>query len=330
MVNRKTGQLDERLRITLKHLEVFVATALDGSTRAAAARVSRSQSAASASLVELEQLLEVELFDRVGRRLVLNENGRSFLPKAASVIESAGELEHMFHGHHAAPLRVAASMTIGEHILPPLIAFWKESHPNSSVQLHIANTTEVLNAVASFDADIGFIEGPQTHADLTVRDWTSDEMVIVASPSHLLAGISASRADLREARWAMRERGSGTREAADRWLLAQIGNVQVDFELGTPEAIKALVASGDALAVLPRHSVSMALARGELVELKTSLPTAVRILAVVTHRERKLGAGGDAFLWHCFEAVGNVSNYDSYRRSMYGKMTTPRTTLLKG
>lgn len=324
MVNGNTGQSDERLRITLKHLEVFVATAHDGSTRAAAARVSRSQSAASAALVELEQLVGVALFDRVGRRLVLNENGRSFLPKAASLVEGAGELEHMFHGQHAAPLRVAASMTIGEHILPPLIAFWKESHPNSSVQLHIANTTGVLNAVASFDAEIGFIEGPQTHADLTVRDWTSDEMVIVASPSHHLAGTTATRAHLREARWAMRERGSGTREAADRWLLAQIGTVQVDFELGTPEAIKALVVAGNALAVLPRHSVSVALARGELAELRTTLPTASRMLAVVTHRERKLGAGGDAFLWHCFEAVGNVSNYEAYRRAMQGNITVLR------
>ncbi len=324
MVNGKTSHLNDRLRLTIKQLEVFVATAHDGSTRAAASRISRSQSAASASLVELESLLGVPLFDRVGRRLVLNENGRSFLPKAASLVEAAGELEHLFHGQHAAPLRVAASMTIGEHILPPLIAFWKESHPNSPVQLQIANTTGVLNAVAAFDADIGFIEGPQTHADLTVREWTSDEMVVVASPNHRLAGATVTRSALRESRWAMRERGSGTREAADRWLLAQIGKVQVDFELGTPEAIKALVAAGDALAVLPRHSVAMALARNELTALDTALPPAARKLAVVTHRERKLGAGGEAFLGHCFEAVGNISRYESYRRVMHGDIAIPR------
>lgn len=310
--------------MTLKQLEVFVATAHDGSTRAAASRISRSQSAASASLVELESVLGIALFDRVGRRLVLNENGRSFLPRAASLIEAAGELEHLFVGQHAAPLRVAASMTIGEHILPPLLAFWKESHPNSPVQLHIANTTGVLNAVAALDADIGFIEGPQTHADLTVREWTSDEMVIVASPNHPLARTTVTRAALQDSSWALRERGSGTREAADRWLLAQIGKVQVDFELGTPEAIKALVAAGEALAVLPRHSVSMALARNELTELRTSLPSAVRKLAVVTHRERKLGLGGEAFVWHCFEAVGNISRYDSYRRTMHGGIAIPR------
>ncbi|ADX47811.1 transcriptional regulator, LysR family [Paracidovorax avenae ATCC 19860] len=307
-MSQKSGQSPDRLRLTLRHLEVFLATAHDGSTRAAAERIARSQSAASSALVELESLLGAALFDRVGRRLVLNEHGRAFLPRAASLVESAGELEHLFQGQHAAPLRVAASMTIGEHILPPLLARWKVSHPQSAVQLQIANTTGVLAAVAAFDADIGFIEGPQTHADLVVREWMADEMVIVAAPGHPLAHKPpATRAALRGARWALRERGSGTREAADRWLLAQLGQVRIDFELGTPEAVKALVAAGDALALLPRHSVASALARGELVELPTSLPRATRRLAVVTHRERTLGAGGEAFLRYCFDAGASKS-----------------------
>ncbi|AVS63297.1 LysR family transcriptional regulator [Paracidovorax avenae] len=307
-MNQKSGQSPDRLRLTLRHLEVFLATAHDGSTRAAAERIARSQSAASSALVELESLLGAALFDRVGRRLVLNEHGRAFLPRAASLVESAGELEHLFQGQHAAPLRVAASMTIGEHILPPLLARWKVSHPQSAVQLQIANTTGVLAAVAAFDADIGFIEGPQTHADLVVREWMADEMVIVAAPGHPLAHKpAATRAALRGARWALRERGSGTREAADRWLLAQLGQVRIDFELGTPEAVKALVAAGDALALLPRHSVASALARGDLVELPTTLPRATRRLAVVTHRERTLGAGGEAFLRYCFDAGASKS-----------------------
>lgn len=306
MVTRKSNRLIGRLRINLKLLEVFLATAHDGSTRAAADRVSRSQSAASNALVELESLLGVQLFDRIGRGLVLNENGRSLLPRAASLVEAAGELEHLFHGQLSTPLRVAASMTIGEHILPPLLARWKVSHPSSPVRLQIANTTGVLAAVAAFDADIGFIEGPQTHPDLILREWMTDEMVIVASPSHPLARGLVTRELLRNARWALRERGSGTREAADRWLLAQLDQVHVDFELGTPEAIKALVAAGDALTILPRHSVSTSLWRGELKELRAFLPTAVRQLAVVTHRDRRLGAGGEAFLQHCFAGADKL------------------------
>lgn len=81
-----TGKTDQaqsqRLRLNLRQLEVFVATAREGSTRAAADRIARSQSAASSALADLESSVGVQLFDRLGRRLVLNENGRALLPKA--------------------------------------------------------------------------------------------------------------------------------------------------------------------------------------------------------------------------------------------------------
>ena len=103
---------DQRVRLTIRQMEVF----------AAAGQVARSQSAASNALSELEITLGVQVFDRVGRRLVLNENGRALLPHAASIVEQAIETEAMFAGDHAAALRLASSYTIGEYLLPELIA----------------------------------------------------------------------------------------------------------------------------------------------------------------------------------------------------------------
>jgi DNA-binding transcriptional LysR family regulator len=288
-----------RLRLNLRQLEVYVATARAGSTRAAADQVARSQSAASATLAELEQCLGVQLFDRVRRRLVLNENGRALLPLAASLLDQAAELEHLFSGEHDAPLRVAASLTIGEYLLPDLLARWKLEHPSSPVRLLIANTSEVIAAVAAFDVDVGFIEGPQTHPQLIVRPWLSDELVIFAAPNHALAGRAASLRQLREAAWALREAGSGTREAADRWLLQRIGSLRVEFELGSPEAIKRLVSRGGVLACLSREAVARELAEGSLVELVTRLPRATRRLAMVLHRDKHLGRSTENFVRHC-------------------------------
>ena len=288
-----------RLRLNLRQLEVFVATARAGSTRAAAGHVARSQSAASASLSELEQSVGVQLFDRVHRRLALNENGRALLPLAASLLDQAAELENLFSGEHAAPLRLAASLTIGEYLLPDLLARWKRDHPLSPVQLLIGNTSEVIAAVAAFDVDVGFIEGSQTHPQLNVRPWLSDELVIVAAPTHDLAGRIASVRQLRETTWALREPGSGTREAADRWLLERVGSLRVGFELGSLEAIKRLVATGSALACLSREVVARELAQGALVEVTTRLPRATRRLAMVLHRDKLLGRGTDDFVRHC-------------------------------
>lgn len=292
-----------RLRLSLRQLEVFVATARAGSTRAAADHVARSQSAASAALADLEASLGVQLFDRVGRRLELNENGRALLPKAASLLDQAAELEHLFSGEHAAALRVAASLTVGEYLLPEVLARWKHEHAASPVRLMIGNTSEVIAAVAALDVDIGFVEGSQTHSDLVVRPWLDDEMVILAAPDHPLANRCATARQLADATWVLRERGSGTRQIADEWLLKNLDQVRVGFELGSTEAIKRVVAASDGLGCLSRHAVTQSVEDGHLVELQTRLPKANRKLAIVLHREKRLGRATTEFLAHCSAAA---------------------------
>lgn len=306
-MTRKTDQAatphpPPRLRLILRQLEVFLAIAQAGTTRAAGDRVARSQSAASAALAELESSLGVPLFDRIGRRLVLNEYGRSLLPEAASLLDRALDLEHLFSGAHAAPLRLAASLSIGEYLLPDLLARWKQSHPANPVRLMIGNTREVIAALSGFDADVGFVEGTQSHPRLLTQPWLTDELVVVAAAAHPLAGGAVSLRQLREASWALREPGSGTREAADRWLLERVGPLQVEYELSSPEAIKRLVAAGAALGCLAREVVAHELALGTLVELRTGLPRATRQLALVTHRDRRLGRDTQDFVRHCLSA----------------------------
>lgn len=296
-----TEKTDQRLRLTLRQLEVFAATARAGSTRAAADKVARSQSAASTALADLEATLGVDLFDRVGRRLVLNENGRALLPRAVSLLDQATELEALFAAEHAAPLRIASSFTIGEYLLPRLVAQWKRAHPQSQVRMDIANTHNVLEAVAAFDVDVGFIEGTGSHPELVVRKWLSDELVVVAAPNHPLAGRRATKKRLAEVTWILREQGSGTREAADRWLTAHLGQLSVELELGSNEAVKRAVDSGLGLGCLSRHAVGEAVAQGWLVELQTALPPMRRSLAVVVHKTKRLGSVAQDFVRHCFE-----------------------------
>ncbi len=286
--------------MSLRQLEVFVATARAGSTRSGAERVARSQSAASAAITELEATLGVALFDRVRRRLLLNENGRALLPKAAALLDQSAELEVLFSGAHAAPLRVAASLTIGEVLLPDLAARWKQAHPTSPVHIAVANSSEVIQAVAAFDVDVGFIEGPQTHPDLSVRAWLTDEMVVLAAPGHALAGVRRIDAEvLRAQPWALREPGSGTREASDRWLLEHLGSIEIGFELGSTETLKRVVSTGAAVGCVSRLAAATALADGSLVELDTQLPPLLRRLAVVVHKDKKLGRGASDFLRLC-------------------------------
>ena len=294
-----TPNSPSRLRYSLKQLEVFVAIAQGGSARGAAEKIARSQSAASSALAELESTLAVQLFDRVGRRLVLNENGRALLPHAVALLGHGAELQALFTDEHAAPLRVAASLTIGEYLLPALIASWQQAHRASQVRLVIANSSEVIAAVVNMDADLGFIEGPQTHPDLLVQPWLTDELVVVAAPGHALAHGRAGKKMLRGATWILRELGSGTRQASDHWLIQHLGQVNVGFELGSTEAIKRLAAAGTGLACLSRHAAADDLRTGRLIEIKTSLPASQRRLTMVLRRDRRLGSATTDFMAHC-------------------------------
>ena len=298
-MNDKT---DQRLRLTLRQLEVFAATAREGSTRAAAGRVARSQSAASAALADLESVLGTQLFDRIGRRLLLNEDGRALLAKSVSLVEQAGEVQAMFQAVHRAPLRIAASFTTGEYLLPDIIHRWKQATPEARARLQIGNTADVIEAVVGFEADVGFIEGRQTHPDLKARRWLTDEMVLVAAPTHALAGRLVGTRELAAASWVLREEGSGTREAADRWLTPRLGALNIELELGSSQAIKRFVASGLGLGCMSRYAAADALRDGSLVELRTRLPKASRALSIVTHRERRAGRAMEGFLAYCLNA----------------------------
>ena len=260
-----THKIDQRLKLTLRQLEVFAAVARGGTTRAAADEISRSQSAASNALGELESVLGVQLFDRVGKKLLINENGRALLPRAAALLEYATETETLFDAAHAAPLRLAASYTIGEYLLPKRIASWKKVHPNSHVLLDVVNTHDVFDRVTSFRADLGFIEGTHSHPELTVRKWCSDELVVVAAPGHPMSGRRVGARQLNQATWVLREPGSGTREASDRWLIPHLSKMEVELELGSNEAVKRVVGAGLGLGCLSRLAVNEALQAGWLV-----------------------------------------------------------------
>jgi DNA-binding transcriptional LysR family regulator len=294
-----TQKIDQRLRFTLRQLEVFAAVAHGGTTRAAGSEISRSQSAASNALGELEEVLGVQLFDRVGRKLVINENGRALLPRVAGILEDAAETQALFTAAHSAPLRLASSYTIGEYLLPGLIAEWKSVHPRSPVLVQIANTHDVFKSVAEFGADIGFMEGSRSHPELTVRKWRTDHMVIIAQPGHPMASRRTTGRQLASAGWVLREPGSGTREASDRWLISQLPEMHVELELSTNEAVKRAVAAGIGLGCLSELAVRDAVQRGWLVQLGTTFPVIERTLSIVRHRSKKLGAAAEGFMRHC-------------------------------
>ena len=297
------------MKITLRQLQVFTAVAESGSTAAAAELVALSQSAASASLNELENLLSTELFDRVGKRLVLNDNGRQLLPQARQMLDAAMTIERQF-GDSAdtadtSGLRLGASTTIGNYLLPRILAAAKPHRAGAGLYpaVTIANTADIAAAVAAFQLDLGLVEGPCHEAELAVEPWLTDELLIVGSPSHPILDKGRQgkirTAVLREASWLLREPGSGTRAAVEHVLLPHLHELRAAAEFSNAEAIKHAAAAGLGLACLSRLVVQDLLATGGLVSLQTALPPLNRHFYLIHHRHKVLSARLRHFLQLC-------------------------------
>lgn len=300
------------MKLSLRQLQIFCAVAQHGSTTSAAVALSLSQSATSAALNELEHALDTRLFDRVGKRLVLNDNGRSLLPQARRMLESAQQIETSFLPGHAelkTRLRIGCSTTIGNYVLPLILGELRQSAPHLRVDVDMANSMAIARKVADFELDMGLIEGPCHLPELSAEPWLVDELLIVAGQRHPLAlKRQVTLDDLRSAEWLLREPGSGTREQVEQLLLRHLHDLAETREIGSSEAIKHTVAQGIGISCLSRWVVGDLVRSKDLIELSHALPVLTRRFFMIRHRDKFVSPGLGRFWERCSQfANQNIS-----------------------
>ncbi|MCC2638127.1 MAG: LysR family transcriptional regulator [Moraxellaceae bacterium] len=294
------------MRITLKQLEVFIAVAQSGNVTRASEGLSITQSATSMALADFENQLGRKLFDRIGKRLQLNDAGRLLLPKALDAIARVADIEHMAASDNAmiGPLRIGASLTIGNYMMPGLIGSFMKTHPGAQLTLDVNNTRHVIESLRHFQVDLGFIEGFCHEPDIEVLPWGQDELVIFAAPGHPLAlKPQLDEDDLAGADWILREPGSGTREVFDNAVMGRIRRINLLLEFGHTEAIKQAVASGIGIGCASRRTLEDAFRTGSVVPLPTPFLNLKRELYVLIHRQKFRTQGLTLFLRHCQEGA---------------------------
>lgn len=287
------------MAITLRQLEIFSQVAACGHVTRASMQLNLSQSAVSMAVAELERLAGAPLFERTGRRLLLNDRGRQLLPLALDVVERVHDLEQLLNesvGEPVGALHVGASTTIGNYLLPAIVGEFSRQYPRARALLHIGNARQIEDGVEQGTFDLGLIEGPPHRISLVATPWKKDELVVVAGESHpWAASRRISAAQLQGAPWLIREKGSGTREVFEG-ALARLGvPLSVAMELGHTEAIKKGVEEGLGVACLSRVAVQRELENGWLVEVATPLELGRRLL-LLTRGEQPLTRLQGAFL----------------------------------
>ncbi len=300
------------MKFSLRQLEVLVAIGRESSVSRAAEALSMTQSATSMALAELEKQFNTRLFDRQGKRLQLNTEGRELLPRAMELLDRAQELEALLEGKiGTGSLRIGATLTIGNYLATLLIGDYMQQNPGSRVELAVQNTSTIIDQVAHFKLDLGLIEGDSHHPDLQITPWVDDELVIFAAPDHRLANKkNLSLQDLADESWILRERGSGTRQVFEAAMRHQLTNMKVLLELEHTEAIKRAVESGLGIGCISRLALKDAFRRGSLIPLEIHGLDLKRRFNFVLHKQKFLTAGISSFLRLCREATENVSRSD--------------------
>ncbi len=287
--------------MTLEQLRIFVAVAERQHVTAAAQALNLTQSGVSNALAALEERHAIHLFDRVGRGIVLNENGRLFLGEAKAVLARAALAETALAdlgGLRRGRLVMSASQTIAGYWLPERLVRFQASHPALELDVQVGNTREVAKAVLDGAAELGFVEGELAHPLLAQQEVGRDRLVILVPPSHAWADGRALRArDLRRCSWVMREQGSGTRSSLEA-ALATAGcdpsALSVTMILPSNEAVLSAVRAGAGVTALSEHVARSALAAGQLVAAQLSLPE--RSFRLLRHRERYGSRAADALV----------------------------------
>jgi len=287
--------------MTLEQLRIFVAVAdCEHMTRAAEA-LSLSQSAVSGAIQSLEERHSISLFHRIGRRIELTHDGRQFLQEARSVLRAASAAELALlelRGLKRGAISLHASQTTAAYWLPERLARFHAEHPSIDIKLSIGNTAQVAAAVSSGSAEIGFVEGTINQPGLEMQQVDIDQLIIVVGVKHPWSQIRRIKIkQITQAKWVLRERGSGTRSVFEQALVGHgISPDQLDVALELPsnEAVRAAVEAGAGATAISQLVVRSALLSKQLHGLQ--FEPLQRPFVLLKHRHRGHSSAVRAFL----------------------------------
>lgn len=252
-------------------LKVFRSVCEHLSFRRAAEELHLSQPAITQQVKALEDELGTRLFDRTGGRVVLTPAGRILKKRAAELAELAARTQEelaALSGEHSGLLSAGASTSIAQYVLPRMLGGFKRQHPKVKLQIRSGNTEQVVEWLVEGRISIGLIEGPALRKDLRVEAFMEDELVLLFPAVHPWSKRKElTVADLKDAPFLLRERGSGTRRVLEQALEKaglKMREIDVAMELDSSEAIISSVEMGLGIGFVTRAAVLPRLPLGKI------------------------------------------------------------------
>lgn len=258
-------------------LKVFQSVAKNLSFTKASQELFVSQPAITKHVQELETTYQTRLFDRQGSRICLTESGKLLLEHCERILEDYKRLEyemHLLHNEYTGELKLGASTTIAQYVLPPLLGNFISKFPQVSLSLMNGNTRDIEIALQEHHIDLGLVEGVFRLPNLKYTNFLEDELVaVIRTGSSLSVEEEITPEELMKMPLVLRERGSGTLDVFERALQQhniKLSSLQVLMYLGSTESIKLFLEHTDCLGIVSVRSITRELYSGKLrvVEIK--------------------------------------------------------------
>ncbi len=286
------------MHLTLRQLRVFESVARHLNYTRAAEELHLTQPAVSMQVKQLEESLGVGLFEQLGKRIHLTEAGAEVLAYARTITQQLDELEGVLNrlkGLSGGRLRISVATT-ANYFIPTLLGSFSRRFPDVTVTLDITNRETLLKSLAENTTDLVIMGQPPAEADVEAEVFMDNPLVVVAPPGHPLAGrkkIPLKR--LQEETFLVRELGSGTRIAMERFFSQRGMKLKTGMEIGSNEAIKQSVQAGLGLGLLSRATIEQELALKRLAVLDIEDFPIMRHWYVVHRKGKRLSATADVF-----------------------------------
>jgi DNA-binding transcriptional LysR family regulator len=297
------------MNLTLRQLEVFEAVARHLSFTRAAEELYLTQPAVSMQVKQLEGVVGLPLYEQLGKKIHLTEAGRAMHRYSRAIGEQLREAQQLFEelkGIEGGRLRITVATTVN-YFATRLLSTFCQRYKGVRVSLHVTNREHLLRQLETNETDIALMGQPPVDLDAVAEPFMDNPLVAIAAPDHVLARerrIPLKR--LQQETFLMRERGSGTRMAMERFLAEHGIKPYSSIEMTSNEAIKQSVEAGLGLGIVSAHTLELELEVGRLNVLDVESFPIMRRWYVVYRKGKRLSAAATAFRQFVLSEAHNV------------------------
>ncbi|MFV1993744.1 MAG: LysR substrate-binding domain-containing protein [Acidiferrobacterales bacterium] len=293
------------MHLTFRQLSVFEAVARHLSYTRAAEELFLSQPAVSMQIKQLEENLGIALFEKLGKRIFLTEAGREFQTYGRTISQQLNEVEAVLEdlkGMRKGRLVVSVAST-ANHFATRLLAAFSRQHKDITVHLDVTNRASLLRQLEANETDLVIMGMPPTNMHLATESFMENPLVVIAPPDHALAkqkAIPFTR--LQQETFVVREPGSGTRIAMERFFGEHEVTLTTGMEMTSNEAIKQAVEAGLGLGIVSIHTLELELETRRLVILDAQPFPILRHWYIVHRQGKRLSPVARAFMEYVLSA----------------------------